>query len=182
MKRSESVRRLGGGTRVNRVAAWACALIFAGAAAGSFAAETTASATSLRVVESSTGGISVEWVRTSAAPGVLGWHLERCLPDGRILRLTDSRVEADLFASPSHIYRVPDSSISIQVGDVLSYRLVSIDPELQEQASSFELYPVERELPPAPAPAKASRRTSPPGFPDHDLFRQRLPSPDWHHK
>ncbi len=100
-------------------------------------------AVSFRVVESASGGVDVEWTRDAGPPWLLGWHVETQRPDGEVVRLTEERIEAGLFDSPSSVYRFHDADSAAQVGDRVSYRVVRVDPENREWASTFSFVEVE---------------------------------------
>ncbi|HOU22338.1 MAG TPA: hypothetical protein PKX16_08970, partial [Kiritimatiellia bacterium] len=79
---------------------------------------------------------------------LLGWHVERLQPDGGMVRLNTARVEAGLFDPPATIYRIDDPAVAAIAGDILTYRLVTIDPELNEWPSPFTTCQVEPSAPP----------------------------------
>ena len=123
-------------------------------------AEAAPPGVSLRVVAAAAGGVDLEWTRNAGPPGGPGWHVERQRPGGGALRVTDERVDAGLFDAPSCVYRFHDASVSARAGDVVSYRLVTVDPELREWPAPFESYVVEA-VPEAAPPARATSRMSP---------------------
>lgn len=106
----------------------------------------------LRVWQNPTGGVWVEWERATGPERMAGWHVERQLPDGRILRITDERVDPGLFDPPTAVYRISDASNPAQPGDYLTYRLVTIDLELRERPSAFGIYVVGSEAAVSSAP------------------------------
>ena len=130
--------------------AWACSAM----------AEAAPPSVSLRVAAAAGGGVDLEWTRDAGPPGWPGWHVERQQPGGGVLRVTDERVDAGLFASPSFVYRFRDASASARAGDVVSYRLVTVDPELREWPAPFESYVVEA-APENVPPSRAISRMSP---------------------
>lgn len=122
---------------------------------------------SLRVWVAPSGGVHVEWTRAAGPPYLLGWHVERQLSDGRFLRVTDVRVEAGMFDPPSAVYRVRDAACPARAGDSVSYRLVTVDPELREWPSALADCRVESEdiqpmLEPFPPPLVNVRTERPP--------------------
>ena len=98
---------------------------------------------SLRAVESMGGGVDVEWTRGSGPPWLLGWHVEKQLPNGQVIRLTEERVDLGLFDSPASVYRFHDADSTARLGERVCYRLVVVDPENREIASDF--FPLEVE-------------------------------------
>ena len=138
-------------TRICRVAVWAgawlgaCGLVPSGSAA-------------MRAVASAEGGVAVEWERAPGPVPVLGWHVERALPGGAALRVTEARVEAGLFDAPSTVYRFRDASAPARVGDSVAYRLVAVDPELREWPSDFFSVVVEAESARIAPPAEERRK------------------------
>jgi Peptidase family C25 len=146
---TQSVPRRIVGARSVRVAAWVSALIYLGILTAVAGANPGPVSPSIRGVEQAAGGVMVEWVREPGPARVLGWHIERQLPGGRGLRLTTELVEADLFDSPSRIYRVEDRTASARAGDSVSYRVITIDLELQDWVSDFMPLSVEPAVPPA---------------------------------
>jgi hypothetical protein len=143
MTTSPSAFRFVAGARFFRFASRAGALVLMSAWICSAMAGAAPPSVSLRVVESVAGGVDIEWTRAAGPPGWLGWHVERQLPDGGVLRLTDERVDAELFDAPSFVYRFRDAFASARAGDVVAYRLVTVDPELHEWSAPFESYVVE---------------------------------------
>ena len=104
--------------------------------------------TSIRVTENPRGGVALEWMREPGPAPLLGWHVERLQPDGGMVRLNTARVEAGLFDPPATIYRIDDPAVAAIAGDILTYRLVTIDPELNEWPSPFTTCQVEPSAPP----------------------------------
>ena len=137
--------------RLCRVAVWA------GAWLGACGWVPSASA-ALRAVASAEGGVVVEWERAPGSVPVLGWHVERAMPGGEALRLTEVRVAAGLFDAPATVYRFRDSASPAQAGDVATYRLVAVDPELREWPADFFSVEVESARP--GPPAKEGRKSA----------------------
>jgi hypothetical protein len=159
MRKTQSVPRHTIGARSFRVAAWMGMLIFSGGLAVSAGVEAGPPAPSMRVLEQPAGGIAVEWVREPGPAQVLGWHVERQLPDGGPLRLTTDLVEAGIFDSPSTLYRVEEASASARAADTVWVRLIPVDLELREWAAEF--VPVTVEPAPAPPPARTVKAALP---------------------
>ena len=84
--------------------------------------------------------------------------MERALPGGAALRVTEARVEAGLFDAPSTVYRFRDASAPARVGDSVAYRLVAVDPELREWPSDFFSVVVEAESARIAPPAEERRK------------------------
>jgi hypothetical protein len=116
---------------------------------------------SLRLIENPGGGVFVEWTREAGPSQLLGWQVERQLPGGDVLRVTDRRVEAGLFDPPSTVYRIHDASVLARSGDFLSYRLVLVDLGLREWPVVFASYAVEAETP-LPLASKLPQKTAVP--------------------
>ena len=109
----------------------------------------------LRVCESPSGGVDVEWTREAGPPWSLGWHVEKQSPAGGILRVTTEWVEAGLFDSPATVYRFHDAAALARVGDTMTYRLVVVDPEQQEWPGDWAALTVEL---PGASPAEAAAK------------------------
>lgn len=123
---------------------------------------------SVQVLVADGGGVNVQWARGAAGPLLMGWHVDRQQADGRIVRVTESMVAADLFDSPATLYRVHDAAVAAETGDSLAYRLVAVDPELREWPADFATFVVAAESaavaePPA---AKPPRGTAAPALRD----------------
>ena len=101
-----------------------------------------ASTSGLRAVEAASG-IQLEWTREAGPPRLAGWHVERRGPDGSVVRVTTERVRPGLFDSPATVYGAFDPASRSRAGDVVFYRLVPIDTELQAGEASF--WPIEVE-------------------------------------
>lgn len=98
-----------------------------------------------------------------------GWHLERQQPDGRFIRLTETRVDPGLFDPPDSVYRIHDATARVPAGNRITCRLVIVDLELQEWPTADAACEVEH--------ATAEFGASPaPDQPMHSRKRQaRLP-------
>ena len=145
MTSTPSANLLRTAARLFRAAVWAVAGLGAcGWVSPALSAEPPACA-SMRAVVCAEGGVAVEWERPPGPDPVLGWHVERALPGGAALRLTDARVEAGLFDAPATVYRFRDASATARVGDSVAYRLVAVDPELREWPSGYFSVAVEAE-------------------------------------
>lgn len=164
-----------------RIAVWNGVLLLAGVLALTSTAEPAASAGSIRVVEDPGGGVTVEWTRNVTPFQLLGWYVDRQLPDGGVLRVTTERVDPGLFDSPASVYRIHDASAGARAGDSVVYRLVSVDPKLREMPAAFASFVVEaftatsepvlsRLLPAIPGPAPHGRGAVAPMPPDGRLF------------
>ena len=129
--------------RTFRMGMWLAVMMGAWAGMPEARAQGDVSAVSFRVVESASGGVDVEWTRDGSSPWLLGWHVEAQRPDGEVVRLTKERVEAELFDSPSRVYRFHDADSSAWAGKRVSYRVVRVDPENREWASGFSSVEVE---------------------------------------
>lgn len=170
MKATRPAFRFSAGIPVRRGVAWAGALVLMQMLAGTVAADSVPSGVSLRGEAAPDGGVYVEWAREAGPPWLLGWHVERQLPDGGVLRVTSGRVEVGLFDPPAFAYRFHDATVQAREGDALTYRLVMVDPELREWPSAFvpiRVGPVAEAFPPAapePLRMKAApvRRDAPP--------------------
>ena len=86
----------------------------------------------IRVLENPTGGVWFEWTRAAGPERMTGWHLERQQPDGRFIRLTETRVDPGLFDPPDSVYRIHDATARVPAGNRITCRLVIVDLELQE--------------------------------------------------
>ena len=138
MKTTANKKAAAGGMKLRCAAASMLAVFMIGASGAGARAQAGGEAqVSLHVVQQAGGGVSVEWLRDSAAVPVLGWHLERLAADGSAVRINTERVAAGLFDPPSFVYRVQDDGVAAQAGDSISYRLVTVDPDLQEHAAPF---------------------------------------------
>ena len=165
MTTTPSAFRFVAGARFFRLGVRAGALAWMSAWACFAMAEVAPPSVSLRVVAAAGGGVDIEWTRAAGPPGGPGWHVERQQPGGGALRVTDERVDAGLFDAPSYVYRFRDASVSARAGDVVSYRLVTVDPELREWPAPFESYVVEavpEDAPPARATSRMSREIASP--------------------
>ena len=161
MKTTANKKAAAGGMKLRCAAASMLAVFMFGASGAGARAQAGGEAqVSLHVVQQAGGGVSVEWLRDSAAVPVLGWHLERLAADGSAVRINTERVAAGLFDPPSFVYRVQDDGVAAQAGDSISYRLVTVDPDLQEHAAPFVACTVAA-AEAAPAPVAAVKQPKP---------------------
>jgi Peptidase family C25 len=164
MREKPSILRFFAGAWTVRVAVGLGVLFLGGMGVSGAFAETAPSSPSMRVLELPAGGVAVEWAREPGPAQVLGWHVERQGADGEILRVTDERVEAELFSSPAQVVRFHDTSASARVGDGISYRLVTVDPEWRERPSLFVSSIVEADAPVSAPSASSFRALSTPSL------------------
>ncbi|HQK43667.1 MAG TPA: C25 family cysteine peptidase [Kiritimatiellia bacterium] len=92
---------------------------------------------SVQLTAGDAGAVVVEWNSDIPPTAMVGWHVERQLPNGAVTRLTTSWVKVRLFALPGDAYSFVDTTAGARVGDVLTYRLVVVDPEGQEWPGEF---------------------------------------------
>ena len=155
MKSKANILAAAGGKKLRGAAGLLLAVFMLGwNGAGAWGQTSGEAPVSLRAVQQADGSVSVEWMRDSAAVPVLGWHLERLAADGAAVRINAERVAAGLFDPPSFVYRVRDAGVDARAGDEISYRLVTVDPDLQEHAAPFVACTVAAaEAAPVPVPA-----------------------------
>jgi hypothetical protein len=115
----------------------------------------------LRVVADAAGGGVVHWTRDAGPAVLLGWHVERQEPDGRVVRVNSTRVAAGLLDEPSAVYQVRDEALPARIGETATYRLVVVDPELREWPTAFDRYVVESGPVAVPPPAPKADRSRP---------------------
>ena len=128
-----------------------------------------ADAAALRATAAETG-LHLEWTRPEGPVRLAGWRVERRDPDGSVAPVSADRIQPGLFDSPATVYRVSDPDVRSRVGDIVYYRLVSIDAEWREHPADFA--PLEVEVAPPASPElagtespvwKHAKASTPPG-------------------